>query len=431
MSINTFKLYCVYWLYESVKFALIVISWIFPHKKLRERKAFEKMNVLKDPNWVADYAVEFSSEGELEQLIPFIENALTQNKKIELVYSSPSVEHRVQDLVAKDTDSLRPFRICFVTAPLGSRRHICKQLSAKNMIFCRYDFFPDLIMCAYRKKMNLTLLWASLKKYHGQAKFWQKVVYALFHQVVAATQKDKKFLVRYLQEEVPLIDYDFRPSRIKSRLNSAHETLNSKIQNFSKLEEFLSLYPDEKRLIVGSGWADEFTEDGLDIKDQVLFIVPHSLSDHSINQLETKLKNIQEFPVVTISEKDSLDTFNQKLSDHRGAPQIIIWRYRGILTEMYSLFKFAYVGGGLRGSVHSLLEPAVAGCMVYSGQGIHRSTEADLITQYNPVQLFIVSSISEFLTNSHNAGKLNYDINFDKYISKMDKALRFIENGSS
>src|SRR5690606_14635757 len=69
----------------------------------------------------------------------------------------------------------------------------------------------------------------------------------------------------------------------------------------------------------------------------------------------------------------------------------------GRLLELYPQFNFAYVGGGFGRSIHSVLEPLLAGCWSVCGPRIHRSTEFDLGQELLPGQLKVVSDEREFL----------------------------------
>ncbi|MBN2601127.1 MAG: hypothetical protein JXR87_03960, partial [Candidatus Marinimicrobia bacterium] len=53
----------------------------------------------------------------------------------------------------------------------------------------------------------------------------------------------------------------------------------------------------------------------------------------------------------------------------------------GILAELYHQTNLAFVGGGFRGSVHNVMEPAVAGIPVIFGPDYHNSREAELLVK--------------------------------------------------
>ena len=70
----------------------------------------------------------------------------------------------------------------------------------------------------------------------------------------------------------------------------------------------------------------------------------------------------------------------------------------GVLLEAYTFFGTAFVGGGHGRSIHSVLEPFLAGCNVFCGQKTHRSTEYDLVADISPSSIFVVYELGMFAT---------------------------------
>jgi 3-deoxy-D-manno-octulosonic-acid transferase len=414
--------FLTYLLFESFKMVCFLLSPFVA--RLRRRKAFENQNQIFQES--CDYTFEYSSEGELEQSMQLILKALHQNKKVQLLYSSESVEERSQELYQTFKEKIILTRIPFITGHFFSKMHIKNHIYGKKVIFCRYDFFPDLIFYCLSKKKEMNLIWATNKKYGQKFSTYHKIVYKLFSKIIAATQRDRALLSTVIHSSCKTLVYDFRPRQIQQRLLNSNKRLESKLQDFKAFLETLEKFPKSKRIIMGSAYPEEISEDGLDIIDQLIVILPHKLHPSSISKLAKNLKNYQDHPVVILNATDSKESYLRKLKQIDSSPAILIMNYKGILLELYQFFQYAYVGGGLFKSVHSLLEPAVSGCRVYCGQYIHRSTEADLIKEANPLQLFIVSSVSEALTNSYNSGNLNIDINFQNYIYQYEKAVGFI-----
>ena len=85
---------------------------------LRARIDFERKNFIEIEcrsfrldGLCADYCFEVSSEGELEQIRPLLEDFLRKNKRIELIFASPSVETKCQKLAKLYPDQLRILRM--------------------------------------------------------------------------------------------------------------------------------------------------------------------------------------------------------------------------------------------------------------------------------------------------------------------------------
>jgi 3-deoxy-D-manno-octulosonic-acid transferase len=71
-------------------------------------------------------------------------------------------------------------------------------------------------------------------------------------------------------------------------------------------------------------------------------------------------------------------------------PQVVVLNLKGVLCELYSVMGHAYVGGGFERSVHSVLEPFVAGCKILCGPKVHRSTEVEAIQSVAPLALTVI-----------------------------------------
>jgi len=91
------------------------------HPALKRRLVFERKNLIENnPGWkikseAADFCFHVSSEGELEQVMPLVNLFLQQQKRIELIFTSPSVEHRVVNLKNKSPQLLAVLRMPLVS----------------------------------------------------------------------------------------------------------------------------------------------------------------------------------------------------------------------------------------------------------------------------------------------------------------------------
>ena len=85
--------------------------------KVRSRMEFEKQNKteegcrsFKKDGLKADLCFEFSSEGEFQQVASLIDDAILQEKRLELVFFSPSVEKTIVDLHRRHPKLIRYLR---------------------------------------------------------------------------------------------------------------------------------------------------------------------------------------------------------------------------------------------------------------------------------------------------------------------------------
>jgi 3-deoxy-D-manno-octulosonic-acid transferase len=107
-----------------------------------------------------------------------------------------------------------------------------------------------------------------------------------------------------------------------------------------------------------------------------LTLVPHKLGPQWKELLVAR-----GFDVLEITS-----TWNGEISGS-SKPQIVVLNLKGVLCELYSVMGHAYVGGGFERSVHSVLEPFVAGCKILCGPKVHRSTEVEAIESVAPLAL--------------------------------------------
>lgn len=392
-----------YWWYKFTRFFYYpFFNWIFPlfSKKIRERRAFEKKNKTDKAsvsffktNEVADFAFQFSSEGELEQVRPLIMKALQNEKKVELIFSSESVEHQCEKIYKVYPNQIRYLRMYLIRYnPLFPSTKLTNWISAKRFYMCRYDFYPELIEFGSQKDIDFTLLWASTKTYQkAKSKYLLKKFYELsyhsFDKVIAATPLDHAQLKHDLKIKSEQLEiYDFRPVQILKRLETSKSILNARFNQFDAFQKRLEDFPTQKRIIYGSYWPDEIKLfQSIKENDFIHVIVPHKLE--YCDEIAKEINQIQWANALVIDENTNVD-----FKDYN----VLILNYKGILCELYPYFSHAYVGNGFGESVHSLMEPFLANCFVMCGPKIHRSTEYDLISQSHPDHLHILTNPTEF-----------------------------------
>lgn len=319
------------------------------------------------------WAFHCSSEGEFEQIRPLMELCFELQEKIELLYTSPSVERRVQAFAKENIKYIRILRL-----PLVSSIRLKDWSQASGLIMCRYDFFPDLLLLPVKKRV---LVWASLKG--KNISIWHKLLYKHFDRIVAATNSQQEIVAK-LTTRSKVESYDFRPSQIQSRLQQA--TLGN------ELAQELNLSSISERLVLGSVWANDFflLEDLLKQPGKLhVWLAPHALDDVSLSEISNQWQQL--YPQVPLLRfgKDKANLNDDKMAWLIDRP--------GHLLELYSQFTCAYVGGGFGRSIHSVLEPMMAGCWSACGPRTHRSTEIDLGNELSPGQITVVRDSQEFL----------------------------------
>ena len=366
----------------------------------------------KKNNITADHAFECSSEGELEQIIPLLNYLLESGKNVELIYCSESVHHKCMDLYQKNSKRLRLYKLPILTyfPLLNDPRN---WITAKDFYLCRYDFFPELIFYGKRKDVHFTLLWAMGREKRGFANWYNDYVFRSFNSIIAATAKDKFYLEsRYKLEKDQIEAFDFRPIQIATRLQDHEKTLKGKFPFFDEFQQFITKYPTEQRLIFGSFWDNELKIFDSSLSREFLAkylvaIVPHNLSKENILLIKSYF-SVNEIPVYEIHSNITQLELEELFVSYLARPGVILINLKGVLCELYKYFALSFVGGGHGISIHSVMEPYIAGCRVFCGPKVFRSTEFQFIQGRAPDKISIIENLDQFFTFIYNDLKLEY-----------------------
>jgi 3-deoxy-D-manno-octulosonic-acid transferase len=303
---------------------------------------------------------------------------------VELVYASESVHKTITNLHQHYSNSLRLIPLPLLTHTPWS---LGRALTAPRLVLCRYDFFPSLMARTSVVGVSSGLVWASFKRRRHRLENvwwqrWYRLFYGSFNWVVPATREDEK-LFNNLGGIRVLAACEMRVPQIQFRLQEAATHLLGRFPHWSVFLNLLSSYAIESRWIMGSAWESDLgllddpklRRDLLDKKVH-LTLVPHKLGPQWKELLVAR-----GFDVLEITS-----TWNGEISGS-SKPQIVVLNLKGVLCELYSVMGHAYVGGGFERSVHSVLEPFVAGCKILCGPKVHRSTEVEAIESVAPLAL--------------------------------------------
>jgi 3-deoxy-D-manno-octulosonic-acid transferase len=340
----------------------------------KKRKIFEDKNLVEagcKPFKNADIAFHFSSEGEFEQIYGILENFIEKNKKIELIFTSPSVEKKVIEFQSKF-----PHLIRYLRYPFLKKTKLSTWVSAKNICMVRYDFFPEILALKLEKRGNFILLAGNFKKVSKQSvvvKFIYRQILSFFDVVVCNTYQDERILKMNLGYQKKTMVADFRIPRIVSRVVAAPRVCREKWAQFEDFSLWLQGQP-KKKIVWGSAWLEDLK--ALYPKNEANYqhiIVPHQLDEKALEEMQKYLSTMTKVHLYRGGAWASLE------KDIQDNPGVVILAVKGILCELYQQFDFAYVGGGFTTSIHSVLEPFLSRVPTACGPLIHRSTEFDQI----------------------------------------------------
>ena len=375
---------------------------LFWNGKLETRERFEKRNKFeylaqsfKDKGMAAHHCFQFSSEGEFQQVLPLIHDALESGRVIELVFFSPSVEKGVMALAQKYPTQVRYLRYPLVRLfPFIERRSFTHWVTAKNLIMVRYDLFPEFLLWSLKKGHSLRLVWFTFKKERVRNKavsLWKKMFLKRAEIITYASEADSKLGANL---GFPGMSYDFRMEQIHRRIEKRDEKFKA---SFSLYADFKKFIQEHKRVIIGNAWVSDLKLLKNISEDVVVVVVPHQLHPENIELFKKMLKELK---------RDAFEITDTTIEFQKA--KTILINKKGILCELYSDFPHSYVGGGFEGSIHSALEPLVAGSQQISvGPQHDRSTEYDVavalgrMTEVNTPEQFVnwVNSEQKNLSN--------------------------------
>lgn len=363
----------------------------------RQRVRFEEQEDL--TFFRGDWGFEVASEGELEQVRPWLDQLLAEKQKIELIFASPSVEKGIQRLQERFPSLVR-----WKPLPLLTANGLSGFFTAPRLILCRYDFFPALMFLCGLKRVHSGLVWATFKNRRQRLRFpwwraWYRFFYGVFDWIIPATDLDQK-LFEEIHPRV-LKARDFRVGQILKRLEQSDDTLQRLFPHWDEFRQILERTPKHRRLLLGSAWeADLALLDNPELRlaierqELLVMVVPHKNGDWARDQLRA-----QGLPVKLVRPNLALPT---------PGPGVWVLDLKGVLCELYRQAGKVYVGGGLGYSVHSVLEPFVAGAYCWCGPQVRRSTEVELVQSVNPHALkvggdaaAIGKSIAQSLDDAH------------------------------
>lgn len=280
---------------------------------------------------------------------------------IVLTFFSPSGYEQVADSSPADLVTYLPF---------DSVRQIAgffTELQPEKLVLTSYEIWPNLIWTAKRYGVEVYLTSARLSK--NSKKTWPlirsfyKAVYGDIPHIYSITPGDEENLRRgfHLSKEVEIRTLgNTRYDRVLERADKARETAYLP-ENFRHQPTVIagSIWPADNRMLL-PGLAS-IKQAFPDLK---LVLAPHELSRHHRQELEEWCR------------RESL-AYSHLSNGHSNDTDVLIVDKIGVLAEIYHHGDIAFVGGAFSGSVHNVMEPAVAKCAVLFGPDYHNSDEAE------------------------------------------------------
>tara|TARA_B100001248_G_scaffold262672_1_gene260737 strand:- start:7203 stop:8453 length:1251 start_codon:yes stop_codon:yes gene_type:complete len=293
------------------------------------------------------------SSGELEYAKPLIRQLKSRGDNVFVSYFSPSVEGALK----KD-----PNIDLYLPAPYDFASHMqdfIQWLNPQSLYVARTDVWPEMLYQCHLAKVPAFLFSATLsdnnKKIHNA--LTRKIFHTLFSwldHIYCVDQEDAKNFLQKLEVPHVSVTGDTRYLQCLYRLNN----LQSEIAK-----------PEKPFIVFGSTWPKDeevilpVLKDILKLGYQCI-LVPHEVKTAQFYDLLRNLNQAHiDFQLYSKSEKPL-------------ERDVVVVDVVGILAILYKNCDLAFVGGSFKGSVHSVMEPLVAGSAVIVGPHHHNNREA-------------------------------------------------------
>lgn len=306
------------------------------------------------------------SYGEGLQARPVIERIRARRSDIQLAYTffSPSAESFARGLPVDVADYL-PFDT------RSNARRLLQALRPTALVFSKLDVWPRLSEVCQATRVPSGIVSATMSAAAGRRKpFAQALLrraYGSLSAVGAIAQEDAERLIQSgVHRDVVEVTGDTRYDQVWARATnpSANAALVQSLRN------------GRPTLVAGSTWpADEDTllPAWLEVREQDphvrLLIAPHEPTPSHLGTIEGWAAG------------NGLSLCRVDAPKAARADVILVDRV-GILGDLYSLGRAAFVGGGFGSAgLHSVLEPAAFGVPVLFGPHHANSRDADLLIE--------------------------------------------------
>jgi len=297
-----------------------------------------------------------SSAGEYEQAKPLIDK-MRATHYVHVFFFSVSGYHYAQKLQEQSPFDLVPIDT------LWDWKRILKVIRPDCCIIVRHEFWPGFIASAYQYS-SIYAIDVSIREHSSklslQTKRW------LFNCL------DKVFFVS--ERDVQILDWKSSNQVIagNTKFQRADQRKEERKIVFDKIASRIdSIFPNLKRLVIGSAWEEDI-ETALEaytllpLEEQLnwrIIIAPHAI--------ETKMTQ----KILAICERKNV---SHQLYDEscKADCEVLIVAEMGMLFELYGCCHAALIGGGFKQGVHNIIEPAVYQMPMVSGPLIGSDREA-------------------------------------------------------
>jgi len=274
-------------------------------------------------------------------------------------------------------------------------RALLAAMQPAALIIAKYDAWPNQVRAAVRAGVKVYLVSATLPekslRWRFPLKFLLRPVYSAMRAVFSINTQHAERLKKISPHNI-VVSGDTRFDAIALRL-AADRTCASQVMKLkSQLRGRLVL-------VAGSTYfeSEQMLIEYLGLRPRTLgkklcaVIAPHQVQPQRIAEIEGLAKK-HGLKSLRWSEWVKRGALRHKRTDF----DVLLIDALGILPHLYPLAQVAYVGGGFRGSVHSVIEPVIAGVPVITGPAIHNSAEAEELSAMGLLSVLPALSAQKF-----------------------------------
>ncbi|MFY0606032.1 MAG: 3-deoxy-D-manno-octulosonic acid transferase [Cyclobacteriaceae bacterium] len=324
------------WLYQLL---LALVALWHPRAKrfIQSRKGiFESLRIELEKNTQPTIWLHLASLGEYEQALPIITSLKSERPEhlLLITFYSPSGYEVVKRSNTQDLVHYLPF---------DSHQNASKFLDLVKpelAIFIKYELWYHYLIQIRKRQIPAILISAVFRKnqfYFEPYGYFFKKAFQAFDHFFVQNEESLALLSKYGFENVTLAG-DTRFDRVMEIANSKKPKL-----------ELSTLKTEKFTIVLGSIWSSDLgilNDVILSLREQVRFII----ATHHID--ENALAHFDHLSGTRFSTATPTERINA---------EILILDTMGMLSSVYSIADITIVGGGSRGALHNILEPAAHG----------------------------------------------------------------------
>lgn len=274
-------------------------------------------------------------------------------------------------------------------------RALISAMRPDALIIAKYDVWPNQVRTAVAAGVKVYLISATLPekslRWRLPLRILLKPVYSAMAGIFSINTQHAERLRKISPDNVVVLGdtrfdaialrlaadrtYTNHAKRLKAELRHRHVIVAG--STYSDSEKMLAEYLGSKPRLAG--------------KYICAVVAPHQVTARRIAELEETLR------ANGLHSLRWSDWMNQRAAQVKKISiDVLVIDTLGVLPHLYPLAHVAYVGGGFKGSVHSVIEPVIAGVPVITGPAIANSAEAEELSVMGLLHILPRCSATQF-----------------------------------